>query len=116
MITLDLPVPPSINRTKRPTGEGLARVRVWILAADRMALAQCAGRSAGKITGPFEIRITFGAATGIDLDNGPKHLIDYLRRIRIIQNDDKSRMMRVILERGTAPEGVRVTVTPLVGG
>jgi hypothetical protein len=37
-------------------------------------------------------------------------LIDYLRRIEVIQNDSPKYFRKLTVEWGTAPEGCRVTV------
>jgi Holliday junction resolvase RusA-like endonuclease len=50
--------------------------------------------------------------TKIDLDNGLKALIDYLRRIELIEDDSHKHMRRLVVEWGIAPMGCRVTVRP----
>jgi hypothetical protein len=51
-IVLDLPVPPSVNRTRRVDWRSMARRRKWESAADTLALLNGKHR---KITGRFEI-------------------------------------------------------------
>jgi hypothetical protein len=46
----------------------------------------------------------------IDLDNGLKALIDYLRRIELIEDDSPKHMRRLVVEFGLAPMGCRVVV------
>jgi Holliday junction resolvase RusA-like endonuclease len=50
--------------------------------------------------------------TRIDLDNGLKALIDYLRKIELIEDDSPKHMRRLVVEFGLAPFGCRVTVKP----
>ena len=46
----------------------------------------------------------------IDPDNGLKCLIDFLRRIDLIENDSPRFARRIVLQWGKAPEGVRVEI------
>lgn len=112
---LDLPCPPSVNRTRR-----LHRTNVkpeWIKAADQLVLAaRCKTREPlRKITGQFELRIVFSEKhTRMDLDNGIKSATDYLRRVELITDDSPKYMRKITAEWGHAPEGCRVTITEIV--
>lgn len=108
-IVLDLPVPPSVNRTRKVNWAAHAKTKAWISAADKTLLAQ--GWQRGGIIGRVELRVTLSEAhTGLDLDNALKGLIDYLRRIEVIEDDSKKYLRRLTVEWGTAPEGARVVV------
>lgn len=109
-IVLDLPVPPSVNRTRRIDWAGHVKFKRWRDTADQLVLA---ARSHGRIPGPVFIYITLSEShTRIDLDNGLKWLLDYLKRIEVIEDDRQSIVRKVILEWGFAPEGCRVEVVP----
>lgn len=116
-IILDLPVPISVNRSRRVDWEGARKVKGWTRTADAMVLAarsrSCSPLKLEKIA-KFELTVTLSEQhTGIDLDNGLKCLIDYLRRIELIEDDRQKCMRRLVVEWGSAPEGCRVTLRPL---
>lgn len=113
VIVFDLPVPPSVNRTRRLDMTSLTRTNTWKRAADGFVLAQRRSQPR-KIHGPFELLIVMSEAhTGIDLDNGVKALIDYLRRIDAIQEDAPKFLRKFTVEWGDAPEGCRVHIRGL---
>lgn len=99
MITLDLPVPPSVNRTRRVDWRGARELSGWKARADA----------------PFEVLVVLSDRARLDGDNGLKALLDYLIRIEVIQDDGPKFMRRLVVEWGEAPEGVRVTVAPFDG-
>ena len=109
---LDLPAPLSVNRTRRLDRAALPRIEAWVRAADRLVMSQ--GRLPKRISGPFSAVLTFPEGHAVDLDNSPKLVIDYLRRLELIDNDDPKHMRRLTLEFGRAPEGCRVTIMPWV--
>ena len=110
-LIFDLPRPPSVNRLTARLGNKSNIVQRWIRAADARLMSnphEWRRISAGKITGPFVIDITwhredFGR---FDVDNPIKCLMDYLQRIALIENDKLCRVMTVAF--GTAPDGCRV--------
>lgn len=110
MISLDLPAPLSVNRTRRINWDAKPHIKAWIRAADNLVRSQ--GRLPERISGQFQVTLTFPEGSRIDLDNSPKQVIDYLRRLDLIANDSPKHMRRVVLEFGDAPEGCHVTVTP----
>lgn len=111
-ITLDLPVPPSVNRTRKIDLCSLRLVNEWKQAADKFVLTQRRGQPR-KIFGGYELLITLSEDhTSIDLDNGIKSLIDYLRKIEIVEDDSPKFFRRLTVEWGQALEGCRVTVRP----
>lgn len=109
---LDLPPPLSVNRTRRINWATKPAMRRWVSAADALVMSQ--GRLPNRISGRFEAGLMFPEGHALDLDNSPKMVLDYLRRLELIDNDDPKHMRRLILEFGTAPEGCRVTVMPWV--
>jgi len=115
-IVLDLPAPPSVNRTRQIDWKGRKQVSAFHSVADAYVLA-----AKGRTNSPlkltkikrFELTITMSEHhTKIDLDNGLKALIDYLRRIELIEDDSPKHMRRLVVEWGLAPFGCRVTVKP----
>ncbi len=107
-IVLDLPAPLSVNRTRRINWAAQRGISAWTRVADASVMAH--GRLPDRVLGPFQVTIIFPQGSRLDLDNGAKQVIDYLRRIELIQDDSPRYMKRVILEFGDAPEGCRVVV------
>ena len=113
---IDVPVPPSVNNTRRVDWRSHAKVSAWYKAADNMMLfvPKAARR---PVPGKFELHITMSEGhTRIDLDNGLKCLIDYLRRIELIVDDSPKYLRRLVVEwchPSVAPQGVRVTIQEL---
>lgn len=113
-IVLDLPVPPSVNRTRRVDWSAKRTVTAWTNVADAYVLA-AKGRAINPLKmqkiARFELIVTLSEHhTKIDLDNGLKALIDYLRRIELIQDDSYKHMRGLHVVWGHAPHGCRVTV------
>lgn len=107
-IVLDLPRPLSVNRTRRIDWSAVPRIQAWKAAADKLVMSQ--GRLPKRISGRFEAILTLPEDCPFDGDNSPKIVIDYLRRLELIDNDDPKHMRRLTIEFGEAPEGCRVTV------
>lgn len=113
VIVFDLPVPPSVNRTRRIDMRSLRLVNEWKQSADRFVFAQ-RRQQPRTIIGQFELLVIFSEAhTKADLDNTLKSLIDYLRRIQAVRDDSPQYMRRIIVEWGDAPEGCRVHIRGL---
>ena len=110
-ITLDLPVPLSVNRTRRIDWRNYKHVEAWQKNADAHFLLQKRGLPP-PILGRFELTIVLQEGSKIDMDNGLKILIDSLRRFNLIANDSPKFMRRVVIEFGDV-EGCRVTIRPL---
>ena len=113
---LDLPAPPSVNRTRRIDFSSLRAVNAWKNVADAYVLA-AKGRAVRPLRlvkiSRFELHIVMSEHhSKIDLDNGLKALIDYLRKIELIEDDSPKHMRRLVVEFGLAPMGCRVTVRP----
>lgn len=106
----DLPCPPSVNRTRRMHGPGARLLQSW---KDRAGMHIIAMGRRRQIPGPFEARITFGEGARLDLDNGVKALIDLARWMRLIVDDDRRYLRRLVVEWGHAPEGCRLELIEL---
>lgn len=116
-IVLDLPPPPSVNRTRQVNWAARSKVRAWTNVADGYVLA-AKGRQVRPLVltkiPKFELTVILSEHhTRIDADNGLKALIDYLRRIELIEDDSYKHMRRLIVEWGIAPFGCRVIVRPV---
>ena len=113
-VVLDLPVPPSVNRTRKINWAHKQKVDAWkkncdahVLAAKTRAISPL---KLVKIP-RFELTITISEDhTEIDLDAGLKALIDYLRRVEVVEDDSQKHMRKLTVEWGHAPEGTRITV------
>lgn len=113
-IVLDLPPPPSVNRTRRVDWSAIRGVKAWQNVANAYVLA-AKGRAISPLKlakiSRFELLVVLSEHhSKIDLDNGLKALIDYLRRIELIEDDSPKHMRRLVVEFGLAPMGCRVTV------
>ncbi|SRR5260370_32241233 len=110
-ITLNLPVPPSVNRTRRVDWRNSRIVRQWTEDADALVLS--GPKVIGRRIPRFELLVVVSAECRNDLDNSLKILIDYLRRIEVIEDDGPKHMRRITIEWGMAPEGCCITVRPI---
>jgi Holliday junction resolvase RusA-like endonuclease len=113
-MVLDLPPPPSVNRTRRIDWAARRTVKAWENVADAFLLA-AKGREREPLKpakfSRFELLVTMSESMNrIDLDNGLKCLIDYLKHAGLIEDDGPNHMRRIVVEFGRAPFGVRVTV------
>lgn len=113
-IILDLPAPPSVNRTRKVDWKAVKTLKAWSNVADAYVLA-AKGRQISplrlKKIKRFELHITLSEHhTKIDLDNGLKALIDYLRKIELIEDDSPKHLRGLHVVWGLAPMGCRVTV------
>lgn len=116
MIVLDLPAPPSVNRTRIVNWAAQRSLSQWKRQADSAVLLcrskqRAAGQLIKSIAGPFEIHVTVGGR--MDIDNGLKPLIDYLRQIEAIENDDPRHMRRLVVDWSPDIKGCRVTIRPI---
>lgn len=114
-IVLDLPVPPSVNRTRKLDFSSLRVSNAWKNVANEYVLVAKARKvnplKLMKVP-RFELLIVFAESSRLDLDNGLKTLIDYLRKIELIEDDSPKHLRRMVVEFGIAPMGCRVTVKP----
>lgn len=106
---LDLPVPPSVNTTRRFNGAGVRKLAKWKEHAGMRVMAGGGLRRLTKMPGKFEAILTLDEDTcRLDLDNAAKHAIDFARTLGLVQNDDKRFMRRVTIEWGKVPGGCRL--------
>jgi Holliday junction resolvase RusA-like endonuclease len=116
--TLDLPVPPSVNKLRRMDLSGHRLRKSFYRQAD-MHLMAARGRLVKpirecKIPGAFEaIIILSDKLTSIDLDNCVKCLLDYAVSREFIRDDGPKYLRRLVVEWGPALNGCRLTLRSL---
>ena len=100
VVMLELPVPPSVNRTRRVDWAGQAKLEEFKQLADWMISAAFSPGPAPcrKITGPYELTIAIPENRRRDLDNYHKAIIDYLVSREFTPDDRQLR--RLIVEWG----------------
>lgn len=112
-MVIDLPAPPSVNRTRKLDFSSLRVTNAWKSVANEYVLVAKARKiNPLKLTkvSRFELHVVFAHTHKLDLDNGLKALIDYLRKIEVIEDDSPKHMRRLVVEFGDAPYGCRVTI------
>lgn len=112
---LDIPVPPSVNRTRRVNWKARPAVEKWEKQVDSWLTYTGQFRKAKKAkpNGPYELTVILSdALCNTDPDNILKHAIDYLRRVELITNDSPKYARRLVVEWGDAPKGCRLILRP----
>src|SRR5882672_6922732 len=94
---IDVPVPPSVNRSRRIDWRNFKEVKAWHKSADNMMMFVPKAHRR-PIAGRYELLIQLSEETALDQDNGLKCLIDYLRRIELVTNDSKKYLRRTVIE------------------
>ncbi len=119
---MDFPMPPSSNSIWRARHQGTGNV--YRSADYKSWLAECMGICLqkrwhkAKVTGPYEITITFNREKcrhGSDLGNREKAVSDMLQAAGILENDNLAE--RIELRWGThadSPVGCRVILDALI--
>lgn len=117
-VILDIPVPLSVNRTRKINKAALGDVSNWLVKADAAIMVSGqyrAARQQRKAEKPCEIRIILDPKLcKLDPDNPVKNAIDYLRRIELIENDTGKHVRKITIEWGEAPKGCRIVLTDAV--
>ena len=111
---LDIPVPPSVNRTRKVDRASLPMIKAWQVQCDRQLMASLQFRKAkaANIT-RFELQIIVDERhCRCDLDNIAKSAIDYLKRTEIIPDDGPAYMRKFSVEFGEARLGCRMILKP----
>lgn len=108
-IVLDLPVPPSVNKTRRINTKWIGKTEAWRRQADLLLMSSGQYRAARKLPGRFEVKIILcERQCRLDIDNTAKSAIDYLKRIELVSDDSPKFMRRLVIEFGDAPAGCRI--------
>lgn len=116
-ITLDIPVPVSVNSTRRVDYRGNRKYQAWKKQAGLHLIANGQYRIARKThINQYELTITLDEEQcKFDLDNCAKAAIDFLVSLEIIKDDSPKYLRRLIIKWGCAPDGCRVRVRSIHG-
>jgi len=111
-LSLDLPIPPSVNRLRRVDWAGNKKRHEYYLRTDLFLVAHGPRPPPVRlITGTFEIRIQIPESlSGIDLDNHAKAILDYLVSREFIPDDAKKYLRRLTIEWGSPTPACHVTI------
>lgn len=113
-LILDLPLPPSINRTSgKRLGNKHWLVTAWKRQANAHLIVTRQNKHLKLIKGTICIDIIWDIQNLADIDNRIKHLFDYLQWIGVVTNDNKIRDMHVGV--GAVPAGCRVRLQSMHG-
>ena len=116
-VTVDLPFPPSINRTRRINWQKRWIATEWTKNADAHLMANKGVWNKHTIHGPCEAYIALNVEGGLgDLDNRIKHLLDYAQRIELLDNDNLIMKLTIEWVKPTAaPVGCWLILKELAG-
>lgn len=108
---LDVPLPPSVNRTRKVHWAGHRKYEAWKKQAGWQLIANGQYRAAPRFLERYELTITLDEAKcRLDPDNAVKAISDLLRSLEIITDDAPRFARRIVIEWGTAPDGCRLTL------
>lgn len=111
---LDIPLPPSVNRTRKIDWKNWTKYKKWRETAGFHLVSNGQYRKAPRRLQAYELRITLDWLNcKQDPDNPIKAAIDLLRSLEIITDDSPKFAKRITIEWGTAPDGCRLTLRPV---
>jgi Holliday junction resolvase RusA-like endonuclease len=107
----DIPLPPSVNRTRRVNWKGHKKYTAWKRRAGFHLMVNGQLRKAARDLQRYELTITLDREQcRQDPDNPVKAACDLLRELQIIVDDSPRHAERILIVWGTAPDGCRLTV------
>ena len=110
---LDVPVPPSVNETRKVYWPGHRKMVEWRKQAGFHLLENGQFRNRLQGIGKYELTIILDESQGrADPDNLMKASADFLKSINVILDDSRKYARRIVVEFGSAPAGVRLIVKP----
>src|SRR5215831_5986183 len=101
-IVLDLPLPPTVNATRRIDWAKYRAYQAWQKHCDQLLLSRKFRETTGL--GPHEVHIVVSNVRR-DLDNSVKPIMDYLVKIDLLGDDSPHFVRRIIVELGPTDEG-----------
>ncbi len=105
----DIPLPPSVNRTRKVHWAGHRKLEAWKKAAGWHLKANGQFSAAPRRMQRYELTVTLNEEQcGLDPDNPVKAAIDLLRSLEIIVDDSSKHARRIVIEWGPAPDGCRL--------
>lgn len=108
-VVLDVPVPPSVNRTRKVHWSGHRKYEAWKKQAGLHLVVNGQFRKAARGLSRYELVITLDEAKcRLDPDNPIKAACDLLRSLEIITDDSPRQARRITIEWGDAPDGCRL--------
>lgn len=123
--TIDLPVPPSVNKLRRITQAGRKKLKKYYADADIHVLKEWRDRHENgerfrlpirKLVGAFEAVISIGdESCKTDADNLAKTILDFAVSRQFVTDDSPKFMRRLIIEYRDDMRGCRLTLRSLHG-
>jgi Holliday junction resolvase RusA-like endonuclease len=113
MTTIDLPMPPSVNRIWRVGAGGRVYRDPEYVAWQRLAGWELAAQRPDKLPARTAVAVTIRAGRpkrARDVDNLGKALLDLLQAHRVIANDADVADLRIVWDTAIEPGRVRVDV------
>jgi Holliday junction resolvase RusA-like endonuclease len=105
----DIPLPPSVNRTRKVHWRGHRQHEAWRKAAGWHLQANGQFKAAPRRLERYELTITLDRQQcRQDPDNPIKAAIDLLRALEIITDDSPKFAERIVVQWGAAPDGCRL--------
>lgn len=126
--TLDLPVPPSVNKLRKITQDGRKLLKAYKAQADIHVVLEWRNRHhkndterfklpIRKLTGQFEAVIQFGDdSSNMDADNLIKTVMDFAVSREFVKDDGKKYMRRVMVEYRDDMSGCKLKLRSLHEG
>lgn len=113
-VVLDIPVPPSVNRTRQVDWAGHRKYKAWKKEAGLHLVVNGQYGKAPRRLQRYELFITLDEKQcKLDPDNPTKAACDLLRSLEIITDDSPKFARRIVIEWGEAPAGCRLILRPV---